>query len=120
MNVSSTLPAGVVGSSYSATLTVTGGTAPYSFSTASGQLPGGVVLGGSTGTISGTPTASGSFSFAVSVTDSKGDSKEQALQMTVGSAAAANPPASNPPTSSTPTTNPTAQNTANTFSHVQR
>jgi hypothetical protein len=125
LSVSSTLPAGTVGASYNATLTVTGGAAPYSFSTASGELPGGVTLGGTTGTISGTPTASGSFSFALSVTDSKGDSKEQALQMTVASAPAPNPPPSNPPPSnppppSTPTTNPTAQSAGTTFSNVQR
>jgi hypothetical protein len=119
LSVSSTLPAGTVGASYNATLAVTGGTAPYSFSTASGQLPAGVVLGGSTGTISGTPTASGSFSFEVSVTDSKGDSKEQGLQMTVASAAAANPPSPSPPSPNPPTTNPTSQSTGNTFSHVQ-
>jgi len=41
-----------------------------------------------------TPTAS-EVQFWVSVADSKGDSKEQALQMTVASAPAANPPASN-------------------------
>jgi Putative Ig domain len=121
LTVSSTLPAGTVGTSYSSTLTVTGGTAPYTFSAASGQLPAGVTLGDSTGTISGTPTASGNFNFSVSVADSKGDSKDQALQMTVASAPpASNPPASNPPASNPPASNPAPQNTAPTFSNLQR
>jgi hypothetical protein len=85
--ISSGLPAGAVGSSYSATLSVSGGTSPYAFSMASGQLPIGVLLGGTSGTISGTPTATGNFNFAVSVSDSKGLSKQQPLQIAVASAA---------------------------------
>jgi hypothetical protein len=74
---------------------VTGGTAPYTFSIASGHLPSGVTLGDNSGTLSGTPTAAGAFNFEVSVSDSKGLTKEQSLQITVSSAAAAaNAPAS--------------------------
>jgi hypothetical protein len=91
LTVSSTLPAATVGSSYSATLTVSGGTAPYGFSLASGALPAGLLLGSTTGTISGTPTATGSFSFAILVSDSKGLSKQQSLQITVASAQQTNP-----------------------------
>jgi hypothetical protein len=123
LSVSSTLPAGTEGSSYKATLAVTGGTAPYVFSTAAGTLPAGVSLAGSTGTISGTPTASGSFSFSISVVDAKGDSKEQGLRMTVAAAAApptSNPPASNPPASNPPASNPPAQSSGTTFSNVQK
>jgi hypothetical protein len=72
-----------VGVAYGATLGVSGGTAPYSFSLNSGQMPGGIRLDADTGTISGTPTAPGSFSFAVSVSDSKGISKKQPLLITV-------------------------------------
>lgn len=61
------LPAGTLGSAYSATVGVTGGRAPYAW-TASG-LPAGLSIGND-GTISGTPTASGAFPVAVSVTDS--------------------------------------------------
>jgi hypothetical protein len=60
---------GVVGSSYSAPLAASGGTAPYSWSLASGQLPPGLSLAAS-GQISGTPSAAGSYSFTVKVTDS--------------------------------------------------
>jgi hypothetical protein len=97
-----------VGSNYNATLTVTGGTAPYTFSLASGELPKGVLLDDKAGTISGTPSASGTFSFAISVSDSKGVSKQQSLQMTVSN------------NSATPTpTAPGGQNGANSFSNVQ-
>jgi hypothetical protein len=47
-------------------------------------LPGGVLLNDGSGTISGTPSAAGSFNFAVSVSDSSGLSKQQPLQITVG------------------------------------
>jgi hypothetical protein len=83
LTISGTLPSATVGSSYDATLSVSGGTAPYVFSLASGQLPAGVLLADATGAISGTPTAVGNFIFTVSVSDSKGLSGKQSLQITV-------------------------------------
>jgi Putative Ig domain len=65
-----TLATAAVGTAYSATLNITGGTAPYSFSTVTGTLPSGLSLSSATGVISGTPTASGQFSFTVRVSDS--------------------------------------------------
>jgi hypothetical protein len=88
LTISSALPSATVGSIYSATLNVSGGTAPYAFSLSSGALPAGLTLGSTTGTVAGTPTATGSFSFAILVSDSKGISKQQALQITVASAPA--------------------------------
>jgi len=84
LSVSSLLPPATVGSTYHAAVTVTGGTAPYVFSVASGELPQGVAE--NSGTISGTPTTAGNFSFAISVSDSKGVSKQQALEISVASA----------------------------------
>jgi hypothetical protein len=55
---------------YSATLSATGGTAPYSWSVKSGALPAGLSLS-SGGAISGTPTTAGASSFVATVTDSK-------------------------------------------------
>ena len=91
LTISSTLPSGTVGASYSGTLNVSGGTVPYAFSVASGQLPTGLLLGAASGTISGAPTAAGTFSFAIAVSDSKGLSKQQSQQITVASAPVANP-----------------------------
>ena len=64
-----TLPSASVGTAYSATLKASGGTAPYSFTAAAGALPSGLSLLSTTGVISGTPTASGHFSFMVQVAD---------------------------------------------------
>lgn len=60
---------GVVGVPYSSVITVTGGTAPYTFAVTSGALPNGLSLNTSTGAVTGTPTAAGTFSFVVTVTD---------------------------------------------------
>jgi hypothetical protein len=65
---------GVVGTSYSSTLKVVGGTPSFTFSIISGSLPPGLTLSNSTGTISGTPTKAGSYTFTSKVVDSKGKS----------------------------------------------
>jgi hypothetical protein len=64
----STLPAATAGVAYSQTITASGGTAPYTFSLASGALPPGLTLS-SSGVLSGTPTTVGSFTFTVTATD---------------------------------------------------
>jgi len=66
-----TLPGGSLGVAYTATLTATGGVAPYTWSLASGTLPTGLTLS-SAGVISGTPTAAGSATFTVQCSDSTG------------------------------------------------
>ena len=63
------LASGQVGVAYAASLTAIGGVAPYSWSLASGSLPGGLTLNPTSGSISGTPTTSGTFDFTVRVTD---------------------------------------------------
>jgi Zn-dependent metalloprotease len=63
------------------TLTASGGTSPYTWS-ASG-LPAGVTIGSSTGTVSGTPTASGTFNVTVTATASAGGSGTSQFTITV-------------------------------------
>ncbi|MGZ6987468.1 MAG: putative Ig domain-containing protein, partial [Thermoanaerobaculia bacterium] len=68
-----TLPNGVNGSAYSVTLLASGGAPPYSWLLASGTLPNPAAPAfaiSSGGVISGTPSAAGTFSFTVMVTDS--------------------------------------------------
>jgi hypothetical protein len=67
----SSLPNGEVNSTYAATLTATGGTAPYTWSIISSALPSGMNLNPATGAIGGTPTqgATGA-SLTFNVTDS--------------------------------------------------
>jgi hypothetical protein len=65
-----TLTDPVLNTPYSATLTASGGTAPYTFDLASGSsLPPGLSLS-SAGEISGTPTTSGTYTFTIDVVDS--------------------------------------------------
>jgi hypothetical protein len=65
------LPNGTAGTSYSQTLTASGGIAPYSYAVTAGSLPGGLTLS-SGGILAGVPTASGTFNFTVTATDSTG------------------------------------------------
>lgn len=70
LGISSALPGGTTARQYSGSLSATGGTAPYSWSISSGQLPAGLSIAGSTGVISGIPSASGTFPLVIGVTDS--------------------------------------------------
>ncbi len=77
-----TLPAPVVGSAYSQSITATGGTAGYTFALASGSLPPGLALASDTGLISGTTTQAGAVSFVVRVTDLYGCVATQSYTVT--------------------------------------
>jgi large repetitive protein len=77
MTVSSPLRLGAqeskseVGVPFNATLTASGGSGSFTWALASGNLPDGVTLQPD-GTISGTPTAAGRFTFVSKATDSEG------------------------------------------------
>ena len=86
---------GTIQVSYSATLQASGGTAPYTWSILTGQLPGGLTLSATTGVISGTPTAAGSFSFTVQAKDSTAATTSAGFSLTI--ATAAPPPVSTAP-----------------------
>ena len=62
------LPRAVVGRPYLRRLQATGGTPPYQWAVTSGALPSGMSLW-STGELTGTPGAAGTFRFSVSATD---------------------------------------------------
>lgn len=68
-----TLVAGTAGTAYSASFSASGAVAPYSFAVTSGSLPPGLGLSAG-GALTGTPSASGSFTFSVVATDSNGQS----------------------------------------------
>jgi hypothetical protein len=63
------LTAGRINIDYSFQLAFTGGRAPYTWALATGALPPGLILNTATGVISGKPTATGTFTFTVSLTD---------------------------------------------------
>lgn len=88
---SSTLASGSSGTAYSQTLQASGGTPSYTWSLTSGSLPAGLTLGATTGTISGTPTASGIFTFTATTTDmgSPQQTKSVALSITIAPPASA-------------------------------
>jgi hypothetical protein len=77
------LPTATVGAAYTNTLTATGGVAPYTWSVTAGNLPDGLQLGAASGTISGTPILTGTFSFTVQVADVDGRTATQPTSITV-------------------------------------
>jgi hypothetical protein len=85
--VTTSLPAGSVGSSYnnlSGGVYAAGGTPGYTYSVTQGSLPKGLILNSTSGIISGSPTATGTSSFTVQATDSGGSQPvSQALSITV-------------------------------------
>lgn len=72
-------PNATLGKTYSSTDQASGGTAPYTWSISAGQLPPGLSLAATTGTVSGKPTQAGKFSFSLKVVDSSSP-QQSALQ----------------------------------------
>ena len=103
LKVSGHFPAGAVHQSYNAVLAVSGGSSPYYFSVKTGVLPPGISLNPATGTVSGTPTTAGNFSFEVIATDAPLlDQGSQAFAITVsGNGSGGNVKVSVSPTSAT-------------------
>ncbi len=79
----SALPVGIQGAPYSQAVSVTGGVTPYTFSVFKGPLPTGLTLNPSTGYVTGTPAATGSFLFTVEVTDQQGTQAFQTVTLQI-------------------------------------
>jgi large repetitive protein len=87
----SPLPGGKMGVAYLQTLSVTGGIAPYNWSTIGGlqnprlknRLPEGLQLDRNKGVISGTPAESGDFSPTIKVVDCLGGSNEKKFSIKI-------------------------------------
>jgi putative Ig domain-containing protein len=77
-----TLPNATAGTSYADTLAASGGQAPYRWSLTSGSLPTGIQLT-SSGSISGTASAAGSYSFIVQATDAASNTSTRQLALAV-------------------------------------
>jgi len=77
------LPAGTFPQPYSATLVCSGNYGPFTWSLASGALPGGISLNASSGAISGTPQAAGAFPITVQVKDSRDKTDTAGLTLTI-------------------------------------
>jgi hypothetical protein len=83
---STSLPDSQLGAPYAATLTATGGTAPYTWALTSGALPAGLSLNTTTGEITGIPTVNGvatALSFQVTDAASPANSRSVNLTLTV-------------------------------------
>lgn len=76
------IPSGFLGTTYSTLFLTLGGTPSYAYAVLSGSLPPGLSLN-STGGVTGIPTASGTYNFAVRATDSLAVSGGNNFTMTV-------------------------------------
>jgi len=77
------LPNGSIGVPYSVTVTASGGSPPYTWSTPNSSLPAGLTLNASSGLISGIPTFMENVQFFLSVTDSLGAAVTQTPQIII-------------------------------------
>lgn len=94
-STASPLPGATAETAYSQTITASGGATPYTFSLVSGSLPAGVTFS-SSGVLSGTPLASGTFNFTLRVTDAATQTADTAYQLTVAAPTIALAPATLP------------------------
>lgn len=82
----SLLPAGTTGNPYSAVLSGSGGTAPYTWSVTAGDLPPGLTLKPN-GNLSGLPETAGSSTFTVKLTDAHQLQTEKEITLVIAQSA---------------------------------
>ncbi len=87
ISTASPLSAGTVGSSYSETLTASGGSGQYSWSLSSGTLPAGLALTAASGVISGIPSLAATSNFGITVTDTNQVTAAKTFFLTINSSA---------------------------------
>jgi eukaryotic-like serine/threonine-protein kinase len=106
--ISGYLTGAVVNQAYSATVIGTGGDGAYNWAVAG--LPAGLAATPSGGTliVSGTPTASGSFPVAVTVSDAESPAQTAAADLTLVVASPSTSPSSSPSPSPTSSTSPSS------------
>jgi len=87
----SSVPNGTASTAYSAVIQASGGCVPYKWTLASGKLPSGITAKASSSTrsltLSGTPAAAGSYSFAEKVTGCGGGTVQASYKIVVQSGA---------------------------------
>jgi hypothetical protein len=77
------VPTGTAGTGYATALAASGGTPPHTWSVSSGALPPGLSIS-SSGAISGTPNASGLYSFTAQVADAASSTAGHTYSITIG------------------------------------
>src|SRR5581483_11147732 len=110
ITVSGNMPDGTTQAPYNTVISVSGVSNPYQFSTIWGTLPPGLSLNATTGTISGTPTQSGTYNFSIGATDlPKKDSGDHRFTIVVGEGSPSKISVAISPTSATVTAGTTQQ-----------
>jgi hypothetical protein len=95
ISIAGALPGGIVGVGYLQSLVGNGGTAPYAFAITAGGLPPGLLLSAA-GTVSGSPTAGGSFAVTITATDANGCSGSASYGIDIAAATLTAAPSSVP------------------------
>src|SRR5205085_2700445 len=83
VSTTSPLPGATLATPYSVTLAATGGTPSYTWSVTGGQLPAGIALDATAGTLSGAPTTAGTATFIAQVRDAGGTTAAAQLTLLV-------------------------------------
>jgi hypothetical protein len=79
--LTSSMPSGITGTPYSASLAASGGQAPYRWNVMSGSLPAGLKLDLSTGVLAGSPTIAGTYSFKIQGIDATEQSNQRSYSL---------------------------------------